>query len=151
MAIQIRDILNAVVSHAAASGHFEQVNGHEPVNPPGNGLTAAVWTGPVRPVRSSGLATTTGGLVCMVRLYTSALQEPLDAMDPNLIDAIDGLFRAYIADFTLGGLVRQVDIFGAHGPGLTGQDGYLETADQTFRVYTITLPLIVDDLWPQTP
>ncbi len=68
MALDSAPIINAVVSHAMASGHFEQVNGHEPANPPGHGLTAAVWVDLVEPVRSSGLARTSArdfGVSCL--------------------------------------------------------------------------------------
>ena len=115
MALDTQSIIDAVASHAAASGWFEQVNQHEPVSSPGNGLTAAVWTDDLSAVRTSGLASASGLLVVYERLYTPMVQEPMDAIDPQLMGAVDALFAAYIGDFTLGGLVRQLDIFGQHG------------------------------------
>lgn len=151
MTINIAGILDEVVSHAKASGHFEQVNGHEPANAPGLGLTAAVWANDIMPVRTSGLSSTSVAVVFNVRLYTSTQSEPADAIDPALITAVDDLCAAYIADFTLDGLVRQVDIFGAHGQPLLVRAGYIQQAGSIYRVMTITLPLIVDDLWEQQP
>lgn len=149
MTLNISGILDEVVSHAMASGHFEKVNGHEPANAPSLGLTAAVWTESVQAVRSSGLDQTTVQLVFNVRLYASAQSEPADAIDPTMITAMDDLCAAYVGDFTLGGLVRQVDILGAYGRPLLVRAGYVQQSGAIFRVMTITLPLIVNDLWEQ--
>jgi hypothetical protein len=149
MALDINGILDAVVSHALASGYFEQVNSHEPANAPGNGLTAAVWVDALGATRSSGLATASARLVFNVRLYTSTVQEPADAIDPNLTAATDALMRAYVGDFDLGGTVRQVDVFGTSGPGLDARAGYIEQGDALLRVITITLPVIINDLWDE--
>jgi hypothetical protein len=149
MALNITGILDSVVSHAMASGHFEAVNGHEPENAPSLGLTAAVWADQVLAVRSSGLDTTTVDVVLNVRIYTSTQQEPADAIDPAMLAAVDDLCAAYIGDFTLDGLVRQVDIYGAYGPPLLVRAGYIQQSGAIYRVMTITLPLIVNDLWEQ--
>ncbi|MFD9256928.1 hypothetical protein [Streptomyces sp. NPDC059538] len=151
MTLDVRGILDAVVSHAMASGHFEQVNGHEPTNAPSQGLTAAVWTDSVQAVRSSGLDSTTALIAFNVRLYTSVQSEPADAVDPALIDAVDVLCAAYVDDFTFGGLVRSIDVLGQHSQGLLVRAGYLQQSGAVFRVMTITLPVIVNDLWRQTP
>lgn len=149
MTLNISGLLDGVVSHAMASGHFEQVNGHEAANAPSHGLTAAVWTDSIQAIRSSGLASTTAVLVFNVRIYTSIQSEPADSIDPNMLTAVDDLCAAYIGDFTLGGLVRQVDIFGAHGQALLVRAGYIQQSGAVFRVMTITLPVIVNDLWEQ--
>jgi hypothetical protein len=149
MTLNITGILDAVVSHAMASGHFEQVNGHEPQNAPSHGLTAAVWADTVQPVRSSGLDSTTVLLTFNVRIYTSTQSEPADAIDPNLLAAVDDLCAAYIGDFTLGGLIRSVDVFGTHSQPLLVRAGYVQQSGAIFRVMTITLPVIVNDLWEQ--
>ncbi|MFZ3473090.1 hypothetical protein ACODT3_10850 [Streptomyces sp. 4.24] len=149
MTLNITGILDEVVSHAMASGHFEQVNGHEPANTPSHGLTAAVWTDSVQAVRSSGLASTTALLVFNVRIYTSIQSKPADAIDPTMMAAVDDLCAAYVGDFTLDGLVRQVDVLGAHGQPLLVRAGYIQQSGAILRVMTITLPVIVNDLWEQ--
>lgn len=152
MALDIGGILDAAISHASASGHFDQVNGHEPVQPPASGgLTAGVWVDRVTPVRSSGLDSVTALVVLNVRLYTSAQQLPLDAIDPAIVAAVDALCTAYVGDFTLGGLVRQVDVFGTYGQSLDVRAGYLAQDGTVQRVMTITLPTIVNDLWEEAP
>lgn len=154
MDLDINGILDGVVSHTAASGWFDRVNQHEPGNAPGHGLTAGVWVDDMQPARgSSGLASTSALLVFNQRLYSNMLQEPADSIDPNLTAATDALFRAYVGDFTLGGLVRQIDVRGEHGVPLRARAGYVKFPDDggTYRAYTITLPTVVNDLWDEAP
>jgi hypothetical protein len=131
-----------------ASGRFDAVNGHEPKNPPSTGgLTAAVWTDRVTPVRSSGLNSLSVLLVFNVRIYASAVSEPPDAIDPDMLAAVDDLCAAYTGDFELGGLVRHVDLLGINGTPLDVRAGYLRQDGIEFRVMTIALPVVVNDLW----
>ena len=151
MAINATGILDSILSHALASGLFERVNGHEPKSAPGNGLSAAVWLDSIGPVVSSGLAATSARLAVNVRLYTAMLADPQDAIDPNLIAAVDTLMTAYSGDFDLGGNVRNVDLLGQAGTPLSAQAGYLNQDGKLFRAMTILLPLIVNDVWEQVP
>lgn len=152
MALDLETLTDKLTSQALASGMFEQVNGHEPENPPSSGgLTCGVWFETAVPARTSGLATTSVRVEMSVRIYTNAVSEPMDAIDPAVTNAVDVLCAAYVAGFTLGGLVRQIDIFGAYGAPLGARAGYLPLNGVTYRVVTITVPLIVDDLWEQTP
>lgn len=151
MAIDILGITDAAMSHALASGRFERVNGHEPKNAPATGgLTAAVWTDRVMPQgRASGVDVVSAVLILNVRVYASAVSEPADAIDPDMVSAVDDLCRAYVGDFTLGGLVRDVDIFGMYGQPLDVRAGYLTQDGIPFRVMTIALPVVVNDLWEE--
>lgn len=150
MAINISGILDGITSHALATGLFDQVAGHEPKNPPGNGLTYAAWVQAIRPVpAASGLAISSGRLEFNARLYSRYVQQPEDAIDPNLVAATDTLMTAYSGDFELGGNVRNIDLLGQTGTPLSAQAGYLTQGNATFRVITIVLPVIVNDLWSQ--
>lgn len=151
MALDIDGILNAVVSHAMATGYFATVNGHEPKTKPDTGLTAAVWVDRVQPIQASSLTATSLRLVFNVRLYTSMLSEPQDAIDPDMTRAMSALLAAYTGDFTLGGLLRNVDLLGAHGDPMQVLAGYISQDTRMYRVYTITLPTIVNDTWEQNP
>lgn len=152
MTLPIRALFDITESHALSSGYFETVNGHEPKKAPASGgLAAAVWVQSIGPVQSSGLTATTGRVELRVRLYSSMIQEPQDAIDPELVDALDYLMAAYSGDFSFGGLIRQVDLLGAYGTGLSAQAAYLNQDNCLFRVFDITLPLIVNDLWSQSP
>jgi hypothetical protein len=149
VALNVEGLLAAMESHALTLGYFERVNGHEPNNPPGNGLTAAVWANDMRPVLSSGLASTSARVTFMVRVYVPAIGQPQDDLDPNVVKAVDALMAAYTGDFELGGLIRSVDLLGSTGEPLSAQAGWLPFPDALYRVVTITVPLIVNDLWTQ--
>lgn len=149
MSLDVTGILNALVSHAAAIGHLEQIGQHEPKSAPEGLLTGAVWNQETRPVRASGLASTTVAVVFMVRIYKNMLSEPQDAIDPEVMAAMDALMAAYVGDFTLGGLIKNVDVFGAHGTGLTARAGYIPQDGRLYRVMDIVVPCVVNDLWTQ--
>lgn len=145
-------IIDAVVSHAAASGYVELAQAHEPKSKPivGGGVTAAVWVQQIGPVpAASGLSMTSGRLELTVRLYAGMLSEPQDAIDPNMMAAVDALMAAYSGDFDLGGSVRNVDLLGSAGVPLQARAGYLAQDGKLFRVFDICLPLILSDIWAQ--
>jgi hypothetical protein len=150
VALDLPAIVAAVQTHAAASGHIERVAGHEPTNAPGGGITASVWLDRIRPVPGrSGLGSTSVLVVLQVRLQIP-LRGDLDDVDPLLAAAADDLMRAYTGDYTLGGQVVFVDLLGQTDARLEGQAGYLAAGDgQMFRVFTITLPVVIDDLFDQ--
>ena len=149
--MDILAILDGLVSHAMALGRFEQVNTHEPKSAPGHGLTAAIWLQSLDPVpEASGLATSAGRLVWTLRIFQNALMQPPDAIDPYVLEAASALITAYSGDFELGGNVRNVDLLGAHGVALAGRAGYLNQDGKIFRIFDVTIPLIVNDVWSQS-
>jgi hypothetical protein len=149
-ALDFSGLVDSIASAAAATGLFESVNQHEPTNAPGNGITAAVWIQTIDPVRQvSGLNSTAGRLGFLVRLYSAATQTLTDQLDPAMMAGVHALFLAYSGAFTLGGEVMEVDLLGAYGVGLSGKAGWLNQSGASLRVYDITLPLIIDDLWDQ--
>lgn len=150
MALDIDTLLAEVISHAQTLGVFDQVNGHEYKSAPGRGVTAAVWVQDVMPLRSSGLASTSVRLELMWRLYTGMISEAPDAIDPNLLKALDALCGAYSGDFTLGGSVRHIDLLGAHGDPMRGRAGYLNQDGRLYRVMDLTVPIVINDLWEQS-
>lgn len=150
MSLDIRSILDAMASHAMASGLFDTVNRHEPKSKPGNGITAAIWPQTIRPTpRGSGLISTTSRIELTVRLYSPMLSEPQDDIDPALVGACDLLMAAYSGDFTLGGIIKEIDLLGEYGEPLSARAGYLNIDGKIFRIYDVTVPVIVNDLWTQ--
>lgn len=148
----IKETFNILRSHAMSSGWFDLVNGHEPKSPPGNGLTAAVWIQDIYPVRTSGLSMTSARVIYLVRIYANMMQDPEDAIDPNLADAAMYLMGQYSRDFELGDEAREIDLLGASGESLHAEAGYLEMdKSTTFRVMTIKVPVIYNDVWEQSP
>lgn len=151
MALDINSILAAMVSHAMGTGYFQQVNEHESRQSAFEGLTCEIWVEQIDPVKTSGLATTSIRVQFQVRLYNGSLSEPYDDLDSALVTALDALMREYMGDFTLDGLVRHVDVFGAYGMGVRARSGYINHDGKEFRVFSVNVPLICDDLWDQAP
>ncbi len=150
--MEIEALLDALVSHAATTGHFESVNEHEPKNSPGNGITAAVWVQGYRPLAgASGLQATTGLVTFTLRLYQPFLSEPGDVIDINMVRAFDDLMSLYHNDFTLDGLIRNLDLLGQFGNGLSFDAGYLTIDNKNHRIIDIHIPAVVNDLWTQAP
>lgn len=139
-------LFGAMQSHALSLGIFrERVNTHDPLNDPGNDLSCWITLGPVVPVSSSGLAAVSIEVTFMIHLTSSLLQKPLDGVDPAVLGAVTILLGAYAGDFTLGGLVREVNIFG----GLRAQPGYMDFGGKPLRAVEITVPCIVNDAWTE--
>lgn len=150
MALDIDTLMSELISHAQTLGVFDEVNGHEPKSAPGRGVTAAVWVQDVMPLRSSGLSSTSVRLELMWRLYSPMISEAPDAIDPNMIKALDALCGAYSADFELDGAARQIDLLGAHGDPMRARAGYLNQDGRLYRVIDLTVPLVINDLWEQS-
>ncbi len=141
-------IINAIVSHAMSTGLFDAVNGHEPKSAPGAGITCSIWAQRIG-TASSGQAVTSARVQFNVRLYMPFRSQPEDSIDPAMISAVDVLMDAYAGDFTLGGLVRSVDLHGAEGTPFESSAGYVTYNQQPYRIYDITLPVVVNDTWNQ--
>lgn len=146
----IDEVLSAIVSDVQRSGYFDKVNTHEPKKAPKSGLTAAVWFAGVDPIAlASGLASTSARIVYTLRLYQSMLMEPQDMIDPRMTKAMANIMRRYNDDFDFEGLIRNIDLLGAFGVSLSAISGYLEIQGKQFRIIDITIPCIVNNVWPQ--
>lgn len=146
----VNQLFDSIVSTCLTLGVFESVNQHEPKTAPQAGTYAAVWVDSITPVaRASGLNATSGVVVFNVRCYSSMLQQPLDAIDPGLTTAAMTVMDAFSGDFTFGGTVRDVDLLGMYGQPMGGRAGYINIDGKMFRVFTITIPVIINDLWTQ--
>ncbi len=145
-------LFNKIESHAKASGLFDSVNTHEPKSAPGGNLHCAIYVSTLRPAPvNSGLAATTGVITIMARVYIPMIQEPQDKIDPLIVAATDTLMANLSVDFTLGGSARNIDLLGSTGESLEARAGYI-TIDQTmYRSMDITIPIIVNDVFPQVP
>ncbi|HYF74744.1 MAG TPA: hypothetical protein VD864_18095 [Nocardioides sp.] len=149
--IDPQDIVDRLASHAKGTGLFDRVNKHEPKNAPGRGLTCAIWVDRIEPARGrSGLRYTDVRVVMNVRIYTTMLQNPQDAIDPTVMKAVDVMMRAYTGDFGLGHDDRFIDLLGmTQGHPLFGQSGYINIDNKVYRVFTLTVPVIQSNAWEQ--
>lgn len=145
-------LIGAVTSQVMATGWFDRVNGQEPKSaPPDTGLTAAVWVASLNPIPArSGLNVTSMLFTLSVRLYTSMVtQAGDDSIDPQLMAVVDTLMQAYTGNFSLDGLIESIDLLGSASEGLRGEAGYVSIDNKMFRVFTITVPMIVNDVYVQ--
>lgn len=147
--MNVAGIVDAVQSHIAQLGVFTDIPFHEPKNAPQPGLTCAIWLQSMVPVRSSGLASTSMCLNMMLRFYTPMIQEPQDDIDPAILRAVDAVGAVYTGDFDMNSTIRNIDLLGAYGPGLSVTAGYLNVSNQMYRIVDMTLPLVVNDVWDQ--
>jgi len=152
MSLNTAGIFAAMLSHGQSLGLFERVKGHEPKNAPGNGLSLAIWTKEIEPaVGSSGLNSTTGLITFSAMALYPAFVEPQEEMEQALLSAVDELIRAYSGDFTLGGMVRNVDLLNEHGAPLGALFGYTLIDNTWYRQGTVTVPVVINDLWTEAP
>lgn len=150
MGVDSTAIIEAVASHALATGYFDAVNQHEPKSAPGYGLAAAVWVQSLGPVPfNSGLHISSARLILNVRIYSNMIQEPQDMIDPKMMEAVDALMAAYSADFTLDGMDLHIDLLGRSGDRLGGQAGYVMIDRAHLRIFTLNVPIIVNDAYAQ--
>lgn len=147
-----RDITEVLRSHAERLGRFDTVNGAEPKGAPGNGFNAGIWVQSFYPGRAPhGLSTTSMVLIMTFRVYSDMFTEPVDMIDPSLMEAVGEFITAVSADFTLDGMsnVMAVDLNGMHSNGLGGQAGYVEIDKKTFRIFSVDIPIILIDVFEQ--
>lgn len=147
----INAVFEKIEGYALSSGRFDTVGKHEPKNAPGNGLSAALWIQSIVPIRSSGAAATSGVVLFQFRIYTNFKQMPYDMIDPNVTAATTDLMGTLSADFDFGGVagVRNIDLLGAYGVKMDAQAGYVDIDRSLFRVMTIRIPVVVNDMFVQ--
>lgn len=145
----VNALISAAVSHAMTTGAFRTVNSHEPKSAPGSGLRASIWAQSIEPITSSGLAATSCVVTLNLRIYGNMLQKPEDDIDPRLMAAVSALMDEYTGDFTFGGTIRHIDLLGMYGTPMKAIAGYVEIAGTMYRIMTMTIPCVINDLWVQ--
>lgn len=155
--LDIQGLSDALCSAAQRIGHLTTVEAHEPREAPNSEPHGAFWWNGMRPARVSGLASVATLITFIGRVYLPAgdgKNMPYDDIERTLLAITDRLMAAFCEKFTLGGRVRNVDVFGAHSPGLSADPGWARfggTNGAAFRQVTFTLPLIVNDMYEEVP
>lgn len=152
MALNTQQYMDALISHAGSTGYFVSLNSVDVGSVPTNeGLSAVLWPRRITPAPGrSGLASTSVVMTFVMRLFHSSATDPLGQIDPLMISATDALLNAYSSDFTLGGIVAEVDLLGQYGEALRSDSGWLDMGDDgKFRIVDITIPLVINDVWTQ--
>ncbi len=144
-AAQATALFEAIQSYAQALNIFQATETHDPWNAPGNRLFCSITLGPVRPVAvASGLASVSGQVTLLVRVWSGAEQKPLGNIDPEVLSAVCSLMGAFAGGFTLGGTVRDVDLF-----AMSAVPAYVDFEGKPFRVAEISLPLLINDMFAE--
>ncbi len=148
--MDVQGIYDAVVGHHRATGRYEHVVGHEPKSAPDDALTGAIWVRRIRPIAlASGLDASSAILTLMSRTYHNMLVDPMDEIDPAIaLTVVDVMTRLH-GDLTLGGLARNIDVLGQFGEAFAAQDGYIGQDGRIYRVMDLTIPVVVNDVFPQ--
>lgn len=148
----MNSLFDKTVSHAASLGIFRSVNQHQPKGAPGTGLRYVVWVQSIEPIAlASGLDATSGYVVLEGWILGNALEKPEDGLDPRILTAATTLLGAYTGDFNFGATVRNIDLLGMYGRKLEAQAGRVTIGSVTYRVMTVTIPIVVNDMWVQVP
>lgn len=135
----------ALQSYAEELALFQAVDTHEPANAPGNRLYCSIVLASVKADGSiSGLAEASGIVTFTVRIWSAAMQRPLDSIDPEVLAAAMAYMGALSGGFTLGETIRNIDIF-----GLSAQMGWADFQGKQYRVAEITVPAVINDLWTE--
>jgi hypothetical protein len=155
----IKTIYQAIGDFAKQSGLFTGgTDDHESRNPPGKGLSCEVLMGPIEPAtRGSGLSATSARWEFTVRVSAPRMATPDGETDQAVAYAGAYLIGAFTNDFDLeeiapslpDGLMRMVDVLGAYGDPLKFEPGWLTRDGSPYRVGELTLPLILNDVFPQ--
>lgn len=157
-------VIGGVASVAMSLGVFERVNRFEPTSSPGTGLTCAIWVEGFKPVRErSGLASVSMLLMLTVRIQAPDPYRPQEGQDPRMLQALSSLFAALCADFDISvpdgsAEVSEIDLLGMVSEGLTSDAGYVRMAGggqssdsgELYRIIDLQVPLILDDVYPQS-
>jgi|SRR5215469_13382919 len=145
--IALRD---ALISHVQKLGVFDQVTAHEPKNIPSNLPSCVIWAQEIRPLGSgSGLNATSGYVIWHARVQIPAWREPLDDAETDILTAATTLMNEFTGNLTLSASVRAIDLIGMYGESMTMTAGYLNMGDTFYRIATVVLPMVVNDLWTQ--
>jgi hypothetical protein len=130
---------------------YDRVLGEEFRSAPGRGISCAYWVQRMAPaINQSGLSSTSCVLVFSTRLMSDMIASRDGQVDPKLTRAASLLFGRVIGGFTLDGLIKNVDVRGSAGYGaLDAQAGWIKIDDKWYRIYTISVPMIVNDLWDE--
>ncbi len=152
MSLNSAAVIQAAIDHLAATGIFESVNAHETTSAPVATMTADVWLSQIRLLPAeSGLDVTSALLTLYARIYISADSQPYDGIETQLASAVDVLMNAYNGAFTFNDTVTYIDLLGAHGSPLAAVGGYIDIGDTKYRCMTVSVPCVIDDVWPQDP
>ena len=144
MAFDIRDSLVVLQGHIAESGYAHRIQIGEPDQPPSELIMAALYmrSSVVNRLMADGATEETH--TCVIRFHMDFKLEPAEEIEFRLAKAASEVSSAIIADFTLGGTVREVDVGGMRGQPLRVDYGHVTIQQMMFRTAEIVISMNVD-------
>ena len=149
MAFNIKSTLDAVASHIARSGYVSDAMIGEPTSPPDavDKLVAAVMMNGAN-IAELTLTNTIEVHPILVRFYRrAAFTEGDDAGDveSQVAVAVSEIASNLIGEYDLGATIRNIDVAGQYGGGMSATWGYINISGTIYRTVDLTVPLVVDD------
>ncbi len=148
MTVNTIGIYSALQTHALSLGIFADVMGHEPMSAPafGERMTLSFWSASIVPILSSGLNSASMRWELNGRIYKADQTQPSEDIDPEVVSAALSFLGSLTGGFSLNGLIRCVDVFGSDGAGLSGEPGWYDMDEVTYRTMDIRIPLLINDV-----
>lgn len=150
MSLDVGQLISRVRSMALRTGLFDSCEGHEPPSPPGLGVRGAIWVEDIDTAPSGlDVVSLRVDLVLRVSLdLAKQTSEALDRVDPRITAAALAVGEALAEDYTLGGLIREIDFHGtSEGDHLRMIAGWFEVAEKKYRAVQVRIPCLIDDVW----
>ena len=144
-AADAKALFSAIRSMAKKLGVLSTVIGHDPENAPPQGVACSIMLGTVKPVLTSGCAAVSCQVTLMVHVWDFAQKRPLDELDPEVLAATCALMGAFAGGFTLGGTVREVELF-----SMDATPGYVNFEGKEYRTMQISVPIVINDMFAES-
>tara|TARA_Y100000310_G_scaffold50965_1_gene47025 strand:- start:2057 stop:2512 length:456 start_codon:yes stop_codon:yes gene_type:complete len=144
MAFNLTATLNALLTHLAGAGHFEQVQIGEPKSPPSTtGLTGAIF---IANLVTNDITFQLGIEVhtVTIRCYLNMMHEPHKDIELKLAGAISKIITDLLGDWNLSTAIKHIDSGAEFSSGIDVGFSYLDVGGTMFRVADITVPMVVD-------
>lgn len=153
-AIALKSTMQALQSKLRAMGNVYEAVIAEPSQPftapaQTKRVAAAVWFVSWLPTLT--LATSVEGFILNVRLHVDAFAKPQEEHELALTDTFSEFTTDIQQDYTLGGVVREIDIAGQFTDGMSAEAGRITLSDKMYRIIDITVPVIVNDVATHAP
>lgn len=151
---RIDGIFAEIKNPIMALGIFKTVAFYEPkAAPPAD--HCALWGDRLRAIpRRSGLATAAFLMMINCRIYNSYgsadfVDQTAAAVEPKVFRAAAAVMGEFIGNFTLETLDGNIDVLGDNGFALDAVPGYINHDGIIFRVITVQIPVIINDLFAE--
>ena len=142
---QAQALFDALKSACEGTALFQAVDTHEPISPPGVRLYCSIVLDGLKPVSTSGMAQTSGQVTFLMTIWSKAQQRPLDKIDPELLAATATVMGVLSGEFTLGGTVRNIDLF-----SMSAEPLWADFDGEQFRIMRTTIPVVINDMFSQS-